>query len=80
MATFINKEYESFLGVGMCDTHLPAPQLEGCSYNELDPNCRFGDTQIKENVFYYFYMLFVSNFLIRNLFFICCLYDRASPI
>jgi hypothetical protein len=28
-----------FLGIGLCQTHLPAPPPEGWSYNELDPNC-----------------------------------------
>jgi len=26
-------------------THLPAPQPEGWSYNELGPNCLFADTK-----------------------------------
>jgi hypothetical protein len=41
----------SFLGTVLCHTHLAAPQMEGWSYNELNPNCLYVDTKAKENVF-----------------------------
>jgi hypothetical protein len=33
----------------LCVTHLPASQLEGWSYNELNPNCLYADMKTKEN-------------------------------
>jgi len=53
----INTDYNqclSFLGLGLCHTHLPAPQQEDCSYIQLNPNCPYAGTKTKENAYYYF--------------------------
>jgi hypothetical protein len=46
-ARVTNSKCLTFLGIGLCHTHLPAPQLEGWSYNELNPNCLYAETNRK---------------------------------
>ena len=52
----------SFPGFALCHMHLSAPQVEGWSYNELNQNCLYADTETTENAFHYSYMLFVLSF------------------
>jgi hypothetical protein len=44
----------SFLGIALCHTHLPAPQLESWNYSELPLNSLYTVTATKENLFHCF--------------------------
>jgi hypothetical protein len=57
----------NFLAIALYHTYLPASQLQGWSYTELNPNCLYADTKTKENPFHYF-RFYVLNCLIRSLF------------
>ena len=53
-----------------CVTHIALPtQLEGLSYNKLNPNCLYAGTKQREMFFLLFLDVFVSYFLAIHLFF-----------
>jgi len=62
-ARVTNNRFLSFLDISLCHTHLPAMQLEGWNYNELNSDCLYADTKTKE----YAFLLFVDAFCLKFL-------------
>jgi hypothetical protein len=60
------------LGFALSHTHLPASQLEGWSYSELNPNCLYADTKTKNNNFDV-----ALNFVTRNIFSVYFLIEKT---
>ena len=48
-----NNQCSNFLGIALCHIYLPAPVLEGWSYNELNSDC-FVTDENKGNPFHDF--------------------------